>query len=455
MRRQWTKPKVYCNNEAIRKSAMNFQASLEYLYNLGYELSVKKFGLENTFKLLAALDNPEKDFLKVQVAGTNGKGSTCAFLEAICLAAKIKVGLYTSPHLVSVTERIRVNGREISERDFARHAAKVKSVSESLVENGEVAALPTFFEQLTAIALNAFREAEIEIAILETGIGGRFDSTTATKAEIVALTPIDYDHQNILGNSLAEIASEKAAVIRADTRVVLSAQQPEAEKVIYGACERFGVKPKRTDFIAELVGADESGKYIVNFRTREADYEQARLNLAGKHQIENAKVAVLLAEILRESGFEITPQKTIEGLRTAKHKGRLEFKDNFLFDGAHNVSGARALREFLDEFIEQPVTMIFGAMKDKDLSEISEILFPKAAVLIFTEPDNPRAMNSEELTKFLPADFEREKAFVTNTVAEALKIARNKSGENDLICVTGSLYLIGEMQKILRDESCL
>ncbi len=203
---------------------MNFDESLAYLLALGNEVSAMKLGLENIGKILAALGNPEKNYLKVQIAGTNGKGSTCAFLEAICVHANIKVGLTTSPHLVSITERIKIDGKEIGEKDFARQATLVKKTSERLVEAGELETVPTFFEQVTAIALSYFAEQKIELTILETGLGGRFDATTAANAEIVALTPIDFDHQNILGNSLAEIAAEKAAIIREDTRVIAAPQ---------------------------------------------------------------------------------------------------------------------------------------------------------------------------------------------------------------------------------------
>jgi dihydrofolate synthase/folylpolyglutamate synthase len=428
---------------------MNFQESLRYLYNLGYELSVKKFGLENTFKLLEALNNPEKNYLKVQIAGTNGKGSTCAFLDAICVSAGIKTGLYTSPHLISVTERIKIGGREISEEDFAEHATRIREASENLVENGELDALPTFFEQVTAIALSYFAEEKVEIAILETGIGGRFDATTATRAEIAAITRIDFDHQSILGNSLAEIASEKAAIIRADTPFVLGEQSEEAEKVILDRSANLGVTPK----LAQAVIANERGENRLTFQTESAEYKNVRLNLEGKHQIENAKVAVLLAEILQEN-FKISPENIIEGLQTAVHRGRLEFYKNILFDGAHNASGARALRDYLDEFIRQPVTMIFGAMNDKDLSEIGAILFPKAERLIFTKPDNPRSSDVSELMRFLPENFDIGNVFAVERVEDSLKKAFEISAEN-LICVTGSLYLVGEAQKILSNPSFL
>jgi dihydrofolate synthase/folylpolyglutamate synthase len=217
--------------------------SLEYLYNLGNEVLAMKLGLTSTEKLLAALGNPENNFLKIQIAGTNGKGSTCAFLDAICRNARIKTGLYTSPHLISITERIKIDGEEISETDFARHATRIRKTSEMLVASNELEAVPTFFEQMTAIAVSAFAEAKIELAILETGLGGRFDSVTATRAEIAAITPIDYDHQQILGNTLTEIAAEKAAIIRANTRVIVAPQDNEAKRVILGKCREVGVEP--------------------------------------------------------------------------------------------------------------------------------------------------------------------------------------------------------------------
>lgn len=454
---------------------MNFQESLDYLYDLGYELSVKKFGLENTIKLLAALNNPEKNFLKIQIAGTNGKGSVCAFLDSICISAGIKTGSYTSPHLISITERIKVGGVEISEKDFARHAGAVREASEKLVESGELNALPTFFEQVTAIALNYFAEEKIELAILETGLGGRFDSTTATNAEIVALTPIDLDHMDILGNSLVEIASEKAAAIRfPKQKVVVSEQKEEAMKIILERCAEFGKEPTLTDVVsAEMTGGNTTVRECVknpnekstplltrgfpplvsvNFRTQKAEYQNIRLGLLGRHQIENAKVAILLAETLQEN-FKITTENIIEGLEAARHKGRLEFRGNFLFDGAHNAAGAKALKDFLDEFVTHPVTMIFGSMKDKDLSELARILFPKAEKLILTTPDNPRSISGGELSQFLPESFPREKVFLSKNVAEALEIAQKISAGKDLILVTGSLYLIGEAQKILEAEN--
>lgn len=427
---------------------MNFDESVKYLYGLGNEVLAMKLGLENIGKLLEALGHPQNKYLKVQIAGTNGKGSTCAFLESICRQAGIKTGMTTSPHLISVTERVRINGREISETDFARHAGVVRETSEKLVKSGELETVPTFFEQVTAIALNAFAESEIELAVLETGLGGRFDATTAARAEIVAITPVDLDHQRILGDTLEKIAAEKAAIIREDTKVVIANQPEKAMKIILESCANFGVTPK----LAETVRTRSISDFrfqISNFQTAKALYRNVKLNLLGKHQIENAETAILLAEILQES-FNIKTENIVAGLETATHRGRLEFDGKFLFDGAHNASGAKALRAFLDELVNQPVVMIFGAMRDKNVTEIAEILFPAAREIILTAPDNPRSMSAADLYEHFGR---RNNIFITESVESALKLAKDLAKAEDLICVTGSLYLVGEAQAILKNES--
>ena len=430
---------------------MNFDESLSYLYGLGNEVLAMKLGLENIRTLIAALGNPEKNYLKVQIAGTNGKGSTAAFLEAICVSAGIKTGSMTSPHLVSITERIKINGREISEKDFARHSTIIRETSEKLTEKGELETVPTFFEQITATALIAFSEAKVELAILETGLGGRFDATTAANAEIVAITPIDYDHQQILGNTLTKIAAEKAAIIREGVQVYVAPQKREAKSVIFGRCREVGVEPifASNDFIINKKGYPFEKMFSVIFKTENNVYPKILLKLLGRHQLINASLAITVAEALREFGFKITPDNIKIGLENAQHKGRLEFWNNFLFDGAHNISGAKALRDFLNEFIEQPIAIVFGAMRDKDSFQIAEILFPKAEFLIFTKPDNPRSMETSELLKFVPKDFDEEKVFVAETVKDAIIKASELTIQDGLVLITGSLYLVGEAQYLL------
>lgn len=425
---------------------MNFEESESYLLSLGNEVSTMKLGLENIRKLLAALGNPQNNYLKVQIAGTNGKGSVCAFLEAICLDAGIKTGLTTSPHLVSVTERVRVNGREIPEADFARLASHVRESSESLVERGELETVPTYFEQVTAIALLAFAKAEVELAILETGLGGRLDATTAAKSEYVGITRIDYDHQAMLGETLAAIAAEKAAVINDPHQaVVVGEQPPEAMQVIIDRCREIGAEPQ----LAENAVVNQTRVGIM-FTTRRDSYQMNALGLLGRHQIENAEIAILLAESMSDK-FPINRKNISAGLEAARHPGRLEAVGRFLFDGAHNDGGAKALRAFLDESVSEPITMVFGTMADKDVSEIAQILFPKATMLILTRPENSRAMPPNELAKFVPADLPDEQVFLTDSVSEALDKARQITPAGGRILVTGSLYLVGEAKKILNN----
>lgn len=426
---------------------MNFIESLDYLFDLGYERSVKKFGLENSIILLKALGDPQNNFIKVQIAGTNGKGSTCAFLEAICLAAGIKVGLNTSPHLISVTERIRVNGIDISEEKFAEYVTKIRNESEKLVETGGLEAMPTFFEHITAIAQLVFADDGVEVAILETGLGGRFDATTATNAEIVAITPIDLDHTKTLGETIELIASEKAAIIREGVIAVIADQNAAAMQVILDKCAEKNVLPKfGADVRAEILSKG------IKFETSKGVYDQVELSLKGNHQIQNARSAILLAETLAEAGFSISSSDIKKGLQSAVHKGRLEFSDGILFDGAHNAAGAKVLREYLLQSVDQPVTMIFGAMNGKNLAEISKTLFPLAENLILTTPKNPRAMKAGEIAKFVPKDLKN--VFVIDEIPEAIKKARKMPREN-LILVTGSLYLIGEIKKFLVESSQL
>jgi len=426
---------------------MNFQESIDYLFGLGYELSVKKFGLENTYTLLKALGNPQQSFVKVQVAGTNGKGSTCAFLESILVQAGVKVGVNTSPHLLSVTERIRINGVDISEENFAEYVTKVKKISEELVKSGALQGMPTFFEHITCIAQMVFADAGVEVAILETGLGGRFDATTATEAEIVAITPIALDHTKTLGDTIEKIASEKAAIIREGVKAVIAKQPEAAMEVIRGKCKTENVAPM---FAKEV--KTESGSEGLKITTPDHEYENLKLGLEGKHQIENSITAIMLAEHLIEEGFPISKTNFREGVKQAKHKGRLEFSNGILYDGAHNVAGAEALREYIDEHIDLPITMIFGAMGGKNLSEISRILFPLAKQIIFATPENPRAKPGIEIAEYAEEFFDSDDIFVVDEILETIKKARELAGGENLILVTGSLYLIGEIQAVFKNR---
>jgi dihydrofolate synthase/folylpolyglutamate synthase len=437
----------------LKLARVNFDESVNYLLSLGHEMAAMKLGLENVRRLLGRLGHPERAFPSVQIAGTNGKGSTAAMLDSICRAAGVRAGLYTSPHLVSVTERIRVGGREISREQFARSAARVRACAEGV--RRETGALPTFFEQVTGIALDAFREARVSLAVLETGLGGRLDATTAAGASVVALTPIAIDHQEHLGPTLAHIASEKAAVIREGVRRVVSApQEPEVEQLIRERARGFGVEPRFASREVEAEGTcGGGGRLRARVRAARGDYGSMCLALRGRHQLTNAAVAVLIAEALADEGFRLPREAVVAGLERAEHAGRLEFDESLrppvLFDGAHNVAGAHALGAYLDEFVRAPVTLIFGAMRDKELKEIGAVLFPRAAHLILTEPRSLRAATVGELVRAVPVPASSSTIALAPESADALKVARAHTGPGGVVCVTGSLYLIGEVKSLL------
>jgi dihydrofolate synthase/folylpolyglutamate synthase len=407
--------------------------------------------------LLERLGNPQHSFESVQIAGTNGKGSTAVMLEAICRAASISTGLYTSPHLVSITERIRIEGREIEPGPFAEIASEVRKAAEDLVSSAKLAVLPTFFEHVTAIALVAFSRARIELAILETGLGGRLDATTAVGARTVAITPVSLDHQDYLGNTLAEIASEKAAVIHHDSLVVVAPQFEIARNVIIERCRECDVNPI---WSTEDISA-EPNHLGYTFRTENAVYERVLPGLRGAHQLTNAATAIALAETLGSHGFVIGRNAIVAGLQAARHPGRLEVFESatdksgsvfVLLDGAHNAAGAAALRTYLasaENLKNIPITLVFGAMADKQLDEMAATLFPVASRLILTQPRNPRATNVDALRQ-LAAKYAREvPAEIANDSNAAMERAISLGTTGSMICVTGSLYLVGEVRQWL------
>ena len=431
---------------------MNYDEAATYLLSLGHETLAMKLGLESVARLLEALGNPQHHFAAVQIAGTNGKGSTAVVLDAICRAANVDTGLYTSPHLVSITERIKINGRQITPENFARLTTLVRQGAERLVQDRQLETLPTFFEHMTAVALLAFREAGVQLAILETGLGGRLDATTVAGARTVALTPIAMDHQEYLGETLAEIASEKAAIIRPGTNVIIGPQLPEAMAVVLRQCDAAGVTPRLVESAGTVVGATKDGRFRANFKSPRDSYQNVQIELRGRHQITNVAIAMALAETLSDQGFAISHEAIIQGVERARHAGRIELyegRPRILLDGAHNPAAARALRAYCDEFIKAPVTLVFGGMRDKNLREMLTTLLPAADQVILTTFANARAANAETLLREMPADFPTGKVTFATSAGEALRNALEQTPPAGVVCVTGSLYLVGEIQKLL------
>jgi dihydrofolate synthase / folylpolyglutamate synthase len=432
---------------------MDFKQSVAYLYSLGHEVLAAKFGLDGIRLLLERLGRPDRRFPSVIVAGTNGKGSVSAMLDSIARVAGRRTALYTSPHLIRITERIKVNGQEIDEEAFARLATKVREAAEALVAEKRMPSPPSFFEQVTAIALCYFGDAKIDMAILEVGLGGRLDSTNVVAAALAVITAIDLDHQQILGETIGQIAHEKAAVIKPGGRAVIGRQKHEvATNVLMHRCLEASVLPVFANEPLNLT-ANEAGRLSFDYESSKSVYSAVTLGLRGRHQAENAAAAIEAAETLDELGFRINREAIIKGLRATVWPGRLEWIDErpaLLLDGAHNAAGARALRVYLDEYWPGELTLIFGAMNDKDIHAMARSLFGTARTVVLTRVADPRSATGARIAQ--TALGASSNIFYTETVQEALSWARSVTPADGLICVAGSLHLVGAVKRLLEDE---
>ncbi|HXU38373.1 MAG TPA: folylpolyglutamate synthase/dihydrofolate synthase family protein [Blastocatellia bacterium] len=432
---------------------MNYEESVRYLYSLGHEVLAAKYGLENITCLLEKLGNPELSFKSVIVAGTNGKGSVAAMIDSIARAAGHRCALFTSPHLVRIEERVQVDGEDIGESDFARLASRVREASEDLVAVGRLDAAPTFFEQVAAIALCYFQESGAALAVLEVGLGGRLDATNAIDRVLSVITSIDLDHQNILGNTIEEIAGEKAAIIVPGARAVIGRQAHQAAvEVLMRRCLETSVLPIFANAPAQIE-AGERGRLTFDYESSHTFYSRIAIGLLGRHQADNAAAAIEAAEVLSESGFGVTRENIIDGLRDVRWPGRLEMIEDHpsvLLDGAHNPAGARALRAYLDEFWSGAITLVFGAMGDKDVDRMASELFDAARTVVLTRVRDSRAAGNARLGE---AALNRARNVIfTETVKQALSWARSVSTRDGLVCVAGSLHLVGEVKRLMEEE---
>jgi dihydrofolate synthase / folylpolyglutamate synthase len=389
-------------------SPFAYPDSVEFLYKLGNEIATAKFGLERITALMADLGNPERAYRVIHVAGTNGKGSTCAMIEAALRTAGYRTGLYTSPHLIEPTERIQIAGTPVTREQFATAFNHVHALAERTPPH------PTYFETVTAMGFLLFREAAVEIAVVEVGLGGRLDATNVVQPEVTVITPVDFDHERFLGSSIEQIAAEKAGILKPGVPAVFATQRPEADRVLTERAAELEIQVIRSSSVGDLTVAPP---------------------LAGRHQIENARTAVAVLKLLG-----VDPS----GIASARWPGRLEqvaSRPDIILDGAHNPAGARALAEHIREhYSGRPVWLVFGAMRDKAVTEMGEILFPIADRVILTAPAQQRAVH--------PRSIESERASVAPTVDAALELVRSAPPEA-AVFITGSLYLVGEARALL------
>jgi dihydrofolate synthase/folylpolyglutamate synthase len=414
---------------------LSYPDSVRFLYALGNEIRSVKFGLDRIRAVLDALGNPQRTFRVVHVAGTNGKGSTCAMIEAGLRSAGIRTGLFTSPHLIEPTERIQISGAAVTPEQFQRSFAVVHEIAETL----DLDCHPTYFETVTAMAFWLFRELGVETAVIEVGLGGRLDATNVVDPELTVITPIDFDHEIYLGHTLQAIAREKAGILKPGVPAIFARQRPEASAVLEARAGELGVEVTRAaDFEICDLEIDARGSRFSVLGLGESQFS-VHCPLAGEHQVENAVTAALALQRLG-----VSP----EGIEYTRWPGRLEHvapNPDVILDGAHNPAGARALARYLQRFYaHRKIWMIYGAMRDKAVEEIAGILFPIAQDLIFTAPKFERALRPEALHEIAG------RGETAPTVTDALQLARSRANADDVIVITGSLFLVGEARVLFQ-----
>jgi dihydrofolate synthase / folylpolyglutamate synthase len=435
---------------------MTYEESVRALLALGRELAapqqarVQKFGLENIAALSDALGNPHLRIPCAHIAGTNGKGSTAALLDSILRAAGLRTGLYTSPHLERINERIRIDGADISDAAFAAAWSRVHAAIEALLASGKLAAHPTYFECITALAFVAFAESGVEFAVYEVGLGGRLDSTNIVQPKVAVITSIDFDHEAFLGHSIAEIAAEKAGIIKAGARVVSSAERPEARAVIAQRCRDVGAQLSEVDELWQIESIEDLDGCYQAVVTKAGSNDRLSIAppLPGRFQIRNALTAATAARLLAVQGFPITDEAIERGIRTVRWPGRLERLGEgpaIYLDGTHNPAGAKELLRFWEEnFAGRRILLVYGAMRDKAVDEIAGLLFPAADFVVLTEPVQPRAISAPVLAEM--AGHLARKSTVIADPAKALEYAIEMASPEDAVFATGSLYLVGDLR---------
>ncbi|MEO8025983.1 MAG: folylpolyglutamate synthase/dihydrofolate synthase family protein [Bryobacteraceae bacterium] len=414
---------------------MSYPDSVRYLYALGNEMKTAKLGLERMGIVLQALGHPERACRFVHVAGTNGKGSTCAMIEAGLRAAGVTTGLFTSPHLIEPTERIRINGVDVSAGQFAGAFDTVHAAAEELLAADAIDTHPSYFETVTAMAFVLFRDAAVDTVVLEVGLGGRLDATNVVTPAICVITPIDYDHEALLGSTIAKIASEKAGILKAGVSAVFTRQRPEADRVLTDVAADLGCPVRRTSDwpVSDLALAPEGCSF-------EAGGHRLVCPLAGEHQVENALAAAIALDSLG-----VPP----DGIANAKWPGRLErIAPGIYLDGAHNPAGAQALAAYIERFYSgKRIVLVYGAMRDKALEEVTGTLFPLAAEIVLTAPQSARAVDPQRLADAHSASPVR----VAPGLRAAIHLAKDLNP--DVVFITGSLFVVGEARAILLESA--
>ena len=413
-----------------------YKEALKFLYSL-QKFGIK-FGLSKTENLLERLNTPQRELKFIHIAGTNGKGSVANYLNFILMNAGYRVGLYTSPHLVSFTERMRINGKNISKRDVVHYTKLIKEV----INQNEP---PTFFEAVTAMAIKYFADKKVDIVILETGMGGRLDATNIINPILTIITNVSLEHQEFLGNTIEDITKEKAGIIKEKIPLVTGITQEEAIQLVQNICKKKNVKMYllEKDFFCE----EKNGIY--NYFGLKQQYKGLKNGLMGIYQKNNLAISLASVELLNNMEFCIKDKHVIDGVKETFWPGRMHIiseRPIILLDGAHNLAAMHGLKESLKNIKYNKLILIIGIMQDKDIKDILDIIVPVADLTIYTRPEYYRAMDPFKLKEQYPKQHNYE---VLNSLESAILRAKEMAMDNDMILITGSLFTVGEALTIL------
>lgn len=429
---------------------MNYSEALDYIY--GANRFGPRNGLKNTQKLLMRMGNPQNCFKSIHIAGTNGKGSTAAMFTNILMSQGYRVGMFTSPHLEEFTERIQIDLESIAEEDVARIASTIKGYIDDMVADGKNH--PRAFEIITAIGFQYFAEQGVDYAVVETGLGGRIDSTNVVSPELAIITSISHDHMGILGEDIESIAFEKAGIIKPNTPVIIYPQADAASKVLREVASEQNAPIYEVDDAKVDIVYSKFGEQVFNFEYENYKLKEVTIHLTGRHQILNAATVLMATLALNEAGAKIADESILNGLAASKWPGRLEkirTAPDIILDGAHNVASACVLARAITEYYNgRRLILVIGILNDKEVDRILEILCPLAHAVIITHPDSYRAVDTRILCQ--KAKPYCKDVTIIEDVAAAIDRVTSLADPSDIIVLSGSLYLIGEARKILKHE---
>ena len=428
---------------------MKYQEAIKYITEVGNFGS--NYGLERTYKLLELLDNPQDKLKIIHVAGTNGKGSTTAMITSMLKGCGYKVGMYTSPFLEEFEERIQINGENIPKEKLAQLITKIKYAVDKVIEEGYNH--PTEFEIITALMFLYFATEKVDFAVVEVGLGGRLDSTNVITPILSVITSISFDHTNLLGNTLEEIAAEKAGIIKSCIPTVIYPQEEVAEIVISSKCQELDSKLyKINKEDAKLINIIKEDKIYQQVKVKLDDEYDVKLPLLGEHQILNLAVALKALEVIKDKAPKLNRESIVKSLATVRWNGRLEIMSNspyVVIDGAHNIQGITQLDKNIKKYFEyKDMYLILGILADKDVEDMVKVITPKAKKVFTVTPNSMRAETAEELLEEVKKYNESCEAYndYKNAFEDALKLCK----KDDLLLISGSLYMIGEMRGIIK-----